>query len=81
MIPDRRNRPWRRLRVVVEVTVPPTSRATEKDLRYAIEGALPREVALPRPEHRDAHVAPLRLKLWAPFFTAARIKHKRGEPV
>lgn len=65
---DLRTRPWRKLRVVVEVSVPPTSRATEKDLRYAVDQCLPDTLILPRPEHNDAKDAAVRLKCFSPFW-------------
>lgn len=65
---DRRERPWKKLRVVVEVTVPPTSRATESDLRYLIERQLDETVKLRRPEHANAFEAPIRLKLFTQFW-------------
>ena len=78
---DRRNRPWKKLRVVVEVSVPPTNRATEKTLKHYLEDTLDREVALPNRFHKDAHVAPLRFKTWGRFFPVARIAHKKGTPL
>lgn len=78
---DHRQRPWKKLRVVVEVTVPPTSRATEKDLVFMLQDALPRSLKLPRAEHPLAWTANLRFKTWGRFFPIARIMHKRGEPV
>ncbi len=78
---DNRQRPWKKLRVVVEVTVPPTSRATEKDLAYMLKEALPRSLALPRDKRPDTHVSTLRFKTWKAFFPIARIMHKRGTPL
>lgn len=78
---DHRNRPWKKLRVVVEVTVPPTSRATEKDLSYMLKESLPRALALPRDKRPDTHISNLRFKTWGAFFPVARIKHKRGERI
>lgn len=66
---DNRTRPWKKLRVVVEVTVPPNSRATEKDLVYAVSQSLPHAFALPRPIHADAHSAVVRIKAFTPFVT------------
>lgn len=65
---DDRTRPWKKLRVIVEVTVPPSSRATEKDLVYAVREALPMQVALPRPIHADAYRATTRIKAFTPFW-------------
>ncbi len=69
---DRRERPWRKLRVVVEVTVPPTSRASEKDLMYAVREAMPYSVKLPRPVHKDHHDSVVRLKTFNAFWPAFR---------
>jgi len=74
-------RPWKKLRVVVEVTVPPASRATEKDLKYRLEQELPRCMALPRLDHPQAVFPNLRFKTWAAFFPMARGKWKRGEKI
>lgn len=65
---DRRERPWRKLRVIVEVTVPPNSRAREKDLVYAVNEALPRTFKLPRPIHADFHEAVVRIKMFTSFW-------------
>lgn len=82
---DRRNRPWKKLRVVVEVTVPPTNRATEKTLKHYLEDALDRSVMLPNRHHKDAYEAPIRVKMWSRVFPVARIAHKiaqqRNEPL
>lgn len=68
LLPDRRERPWRKLRVVVEVTVPPTSRASERDLVYAVNEALPRTFKLPRPIHSNFYEAVVRVKSFASFW-------------
>ena len=73
---DHRTRSWRRLRVIVEVTVPPTSRATEKDLAYLVGEALPHTFGLPRPIHRDAHWAVARVKAFTPFWPMFLRKEK-----
>lgn len=67
---DRRERPWRKLRVVVEVTVPPNSRAEEKDLKYAVETCLPKQVFLPRPISLDRYEATIRVKGLTRFWPA-----------
>lgn len=54
--------------MIVEVTVPPNSRATEKDLKYAVEEALPRSFKLPRPIHANFYEAVVRIKAFAPFW-------------
>lgn len=77
MIDDRRERPWKKLRVVVEVTVPPASRATEKDLIYMVEAQLERSVVLPRPTHRDGHVSAVRVKSFTRFWPWF-LKKERG---
>ena len=81
MLASRRERPWKRLRVVVEVSVPPTSRATEKDLAYLLRDALPATVQLPRPIHDNAFTAPLRFKTLGSWLPAIRLKLKKGEPI
>lgn len=65
---DRRERPWKKLRVIVEVTVPPSCRAQEKDLIYEIERQLPKTVVLPRPIHANGYEAPLRFKSFMAFW-------------
>lgn len=65
---DRRERPWKKLRVIVEVTVPPTCRAQEKDLIHEIEQQIARTVKLPRPIHANAHEAVVRLKSFTSFW-------------
>lgn len=67
-VSDRRERPWKKLRVIVEVTVPPTCRAQEKDLIYEIERQLPDTVMLPRPIHANAFEAVLRFKSFTAFW-------------
>lgn len=68
MVDDRRERPWRKLRVVVEVTVPPTSRATEKDLLYHVVENMPHTVKLKRLIHDDAYEAVVRVKSFTSFW-------------
>jgi len=65
---DRRSRPWKKLRVVVEVSVPPHSRATEKDLQYHVMENMPRTVKLKRALHANAHEATVRVKAFGPFW-------------
>lgn len=77
---DRRERPWRKLRIVVEVTVPPNSRAREKDLIHEIEQQIARTVKLPRPIHRDAYEAVVRLKSFTSFLPAY-LRKEKGLPV
>lgn len=83
---DRRERPWKKLRVIVEVTVPPTCRAQEKDLIHEIEQQIARTVQLPRPIHANAYEAVVRLKSFTSFWPAflrkekgLSIKHLRKE--
>jgi hypothetical protein len=63
-----RERPWRKLRVVVEVSVPPTSRATEKDLAYHVESHLPKLIPLRRAMHDDARYAKPHVKIFSRFW-------------
>lgn len=74
---DRRERPWRKLRVIVEVTVPPNSRAREKDLKYMVEEALPHSFKLPRPIHNDARDAAVRVKGFGSFWPVF-LRKERG---
>lgn len=78
---DRRTRPWKKLRLIVEVTVPPTSRATERDLMHEVQQALPATVKLPRPIYANAYEAPLRFKTLGSWLPAIRLKLKRGETI
>jgi len=68
MIDDRRKRPWKRLRVVVEVTVPPTSRATDKDLKREVENKLGYNVQLPNSLSNDRYTGVFRVKAFAAFW-------------
>lgn len=77
---DRRERPWKKLRVVVEVTVPPHSRAKEKDLLREIEQQIARTVKLPRPIHANAYEAVVRLKSFTGFWPAF-LRKERGLPL
>lgn len=74
---DMRERPWKKLRIVVEVTVPPTSRATEKDLLYVVESQLGSTVKLRRPVHDNAYEAALRIKTFTKFWPWF-LKKERG---
>jgi hypothetical protein len=65
---DRRERPWKKLRVIVEVTVPPTCRADEGDLLHEIARHLPSTVKLARPIHKNAYEAVVRSKRFGPFW-------------
>jgi len=77
MASDQRQKPWRKLRAVVEVTVPPTSRADEKDLVYLVQQALPRELALPRPIHANARLCSVRVRAFGPYYRAEKVKERR----
>lgn len=77
---DRRERPWRKLRVIVEVTVPPNSRADERDLAYMVEDALPATFALPRPIHNDARQCAVRVKSFTSFLPAFLRREKGLNP-
>jgi len=74
---DLRKRPWKVLRVVVEVTVPNTSRADEGDLAYLVESGLSRTLKLPRPIHDNAHEAVVRVKQFNKFWPMFRLKQKK----
>lgn len=76
MASDRRERPWRKLRVVVEVTVPPNSRATERDLIYHVTENMPHTVKLKRPIHADAYEAVVRVKSFTSFWPMFLRKEK-----
>lgn len=78
MSDDRRKRPWRKLHVVVEVTVPPTNRAQEKDLVAAIRDWLPDTVALPTPYVNNRHNAAVRVKAFKPFYRAMKVIERRS---
>lgn len=67
---DRRERPWRKLRVIVEVTVPPNNRSTEKDLVYHVVENMPLTVPMARKLHRDHYEARVRVKSFANFWPA-----------
>lgn len=77
---DRRERPWKKLRVIVEVTVPPNCRAQEKDLLHEIEQQIARTVKLPRPIHANAHEAVVRLKSFKSFWPAF-LRKEKGLPL
>lgn len=76
---DRRKRPWRKLAVVVEVTVPPTNRATEKDLAYALRTWLPDTLSLPRAIHNNAHKSAVRVKAFKPYYRAMKVIERRSK--
>lgn len=80
MVSDRRERPWKKLRVIVEVTVPPNCRAQEKDLAHEIEQQIARTVRLPRPIHANAYEAVVRLKSFTSFWPAF-LRKERGLPL
>lgn len=67
---DYRKLPWRKLRVVVEVTVPPRNRTRERDLLYAVHSLLPDHFLLPRASHADAHRFAVRVKSFSSFWPA-----------
>lgn len=67
MIGDRRERPWKKVRVVVEVTVPPASRIQEIHLKRLVEDALPKQFDLPVPLHANAFTAAVRVKGFLAF--------------
>lgn len=73
---DRRERPWKKLRVVVEVTVPPTNRSTEKDLMYQISQSLSHSLSMPRMGYPGSYPAVVRLKTFTAFYPAFRRAEK-----
>lgn len=80
MTDDLRQRPWRKLRVIVEVTVPPTSRARERDLIYMVHSSIPDTFKLPRPVHADARECAVRVKSFSSFWPAF-LRKEKGLPV
>lgn len=76
-MPDKRSRPWRKLRAVVEVTVPPTSRATEADLVWHIEHHMPDQIMLRRPAHANAFASAVRVKQFIKFLPAYLLQEHR----
>lgn len=74
---DNRKKPWRKLRAVVEVTVPPTLRADEKDLVYLVETNLPKQLALARPLHANARLCSVRVRAFGPYYRAEKVKERR----
>ena len=74
---DRRTRPWRKLRVVVEVSVPPNNRSSSRDLIYHLRDQMPDMIALPRPIHNNAHFAKLHYKTFSSFLPAY-LRAERG---
>lgn len=65
---DRRTRPWKKLRVVVEVTVPPTNRATEADLAKAVQAELGYNVELPGNLRSNPYIGVFRVKMFTAFW-------------
>lgn len=74
---DRRERSWRKLRVVVEVTVPPTNRATEKDLMQQMQDWGPDTLSFPRSAVHGAYIANVRYKTFGRFVPAYLLEKKR----
>lgn len=60
--------PWITLRAVVEVKVPPRTPATDKDLIWALQQALPATLELPRPHHPRRKSGAVRVKSFAKFW-------------
>lgn len=77
---DLRNRPWPVFRVVVEVKVPPTVRATEADLAYHVEQAMPKTIMMRRDCHANAQPVVVRIKRFTAFMTALARKEKAAAP-
>lgn len=68
---DRRKRPWQKLRVIVEVTVPPHSKVRERDLLHAVAENLPKDLTrLPRPINSEGFVPSFRVKAFSRFWPA-----------
>jgi hypothetical protein len=65
-----KQRPWRTLRCVVEVKVPPSNRSDEKDLIYHVEQQLLNGMFLPRAMHDDKYYARPKVKRFRPVFVA-----------
>jgi hypothetical protein len=67
----RKQRPWRTLRCIVEVKLPPSNRSTEKDLVYQVERRLETGYFhMPRALHADHYVANPKVKGFTHVFRA-----------
>lgn len=75
---DLRKKPWRKVRVVIEVTVPPTNRTDEADLAYMVGQWMPHTLALPRPIHRNHHNAAVRIKHFTPYYRREKITERKN---
>lgn len=81
-----KQRPWRTLRCVVEVKVPPSNRSDEKDLIYHVDEALDRYWSGRVPMPRAIHPQPARfdakpkVKSYVRFVQAETIKAGRPGP-
>jgi hypothetical protein len=62
--------PWKVLRVVIEVRVPPKTPATEKDLIARVRELLPDYLLLPYATHPRRQRGALRFKSFASFWPA-----------
>ena len=78
MMNDLRKKPWRKVRVVVEVTVPPTNRTQEKHLVAAVRDWLPDSLALPVPLHANHHRAAVRVKGFGPYYRATKVLERKA---
>ena len=74
------DRPWRTIRVVVEVKVPPNNRSTERDLEYHVTNALEKAydglLPMARIVHLNHYLAVARVKLFTPFWPMFLRKEK-----
>lgn len=77
---DRRERPWTKHRVVVEVTVPPHSKVRERDLVNAVVKSLPPTLTAQRPEREESFVPSFRVKAFSSFWPAF-LRIERGIPI
>ncbi len=75
---NRRTRPWRKLAVVVEVTVPPTNRSLEKHLAAQVRDWLPDHLCLPVSLVANHHKAAVRVKAFKPYYRAAKIAERKA---
>lgn len=65
---DRRERPWRKLRIVVEVSVPPTNPAKERDLMRLVRAGVPVTLPFSRGVGDEPFMAAVRLKTFSQFW-------------
>lgn len=75
---DRRKRPWKKLRVIVEVSVPPTSRLSESHLSRALLSELPSSLLMSN--GAASRLTPLRVKVFSTFWPAF-LRKEKGLPI